>query len=237
MNDPISGKGPAREGGVAGASRYYKRDFWSEENLKFSQPWYRTWKCAQLIADLAQGRECTLLDIGCGPAALMHLLPSNIRYYGIDIAIHNPAQNLIELDILESPIKFGDKRFDLIIAQGVFEYMGEFQSQKLSEIAGLLTEHGRFVVTYTNFGHRKKYIYPAFSNVQPLDSFCQGLARYFRVDKYFPVSHNWKHGHPSRKLLKAANMHINLNIPIISPVLAVEYFFICSPRESSGSEA
>jgi len=57
------------------------------------------------------------------------------------------------------------------------------------------------------------------------------------VDRFFPVSHNWKHGHPSRKLVRAANMLVNVNIPFLSPVLAVEYYFICSPRESSGSEA
>ena len=30
--------------------------------------------------------------------------------------------------------------------------------------------------------------------------------------------------------MKAANMHINANVPFISRALAVEYFFICSPR-------
>jgi hypothetical protein len=32
-----------------------------------------------------------------------------------------------------------------------------------------------------------------------------------------------------RRLLRAINMHVNMNIPVISPKLAVEYFFICSP--------
>src|SRR5215831_8032246 len=113
MSDPISSKGTIPESGVADASRYYKREFWSKENLKFSHPWYRMEKCARLIDRLAQGRECTLLDVGCGPAALMQLLPSNVEYYGIDIAIQDPAPNLIEADILEAPIKFDDKRFDI----------------------------------------------------------------------------------------------------------------------------
>src|SRR6266851_8927041 len=138
MKDPASGKRVAPEDGTGHTARYYKREFWSEENLKFSQPWYRLEKSAQIINKVAQGRECALLDVGCGPATLMRLLPANIHYHGIDIAIHDPAPNLIEADFLETPIRFGDKRFDIIIAQGVFEYVGGFQSQKFAEIAQIL---------------------------------------------------------------------------------------------------
>ena len=230
MSDPASGKGLIPEGSVSERASRYKRDFWEEENLKFGEPWYRLEKSARIISRLAGGRECTLLDVGCGPAALMRLLPANIRYYGIDIAIHDPAPNLIEADLLESEIAFGGKHFDLITALGVFEYVGQAQSRKFSEIAKILNPDGRFVVTYTNFGHRKKRIYEAFSNVQPLDSFRQDLRRYFNVDKSFPASHNWKHSQPDRELVKAANMQVSFSIPFVSPALAVDYFFICSPR-------
>jgi SAM-dependent methyltransferase len=231
MSNPASGEGLTPEG-TGGTVQYHKRDFWSRENLKFSEPWYRLEKTARLISRLAGGRACALLDVGCGPAALARMLPPSIEYYGIDIAIHNPAPNLIESDILESPIAFNGRKFDLVVAQGVFEYVGEFQVQKFSEIAALLNPGGRFLTTYTNFGHRKRYIYPAFSKLQPLDRFHSDLSRYFDVDRSFPVSYNWKHGHPSRKLLRAANMPLNMNIPVIGPTLAVEYYFICSTRAS-----
>ena len=238
MNDHrASGEGIVSEDDAGDTVQYYKKDFWSQENLKFGRPWYRLEKLVRVINKVAQGRECTLLDVGCGPTALMRHLPPNVEYYGIDIAIHEPAPNLIEADLLESPIRFGDKKFDIVIAQGVFEYLGEFQSQKFSEIAQILNGHGKFIVTYTNFGHRKRFIYEPFSNIQSFDQFHGDLARHFTVDKYFPSSHNWKHGHPGRKLVKAANMFVNVNIPFISPKLAVEYFFICSPRESSTSSA
>jgi cyclopropane fatty-acyl-phospholipid synthase-like methyltransferase len=230
MSDPASGKGLVPEGDLSERASRLKRDFWEEENLKFGEPWYRLQKSARLISRLAGRRQCTLLDIGCGPATLMRLLPANVRYYGIDIAIHDPAPNLMEADLVESEIAFGEQRFDLITALGVFEYMGQAQSRKFSEIARILNPGGRFVVTYTNFGHRKKRIYEAFSNVQPLDSFRQDLRRYFTIDKSFPASHNWKHSQPSRELVKAANMQVSLNIPFVSPALAVDYFFICSPR-------
>jgi SAM-dependent methyltransferase len=226
MSNLISGSDMSHGDSV----RYYKRDFWRKENLKFSQPWYRLEKLTRLIGKLAQGRQCTLLDVGCGPATLMQVLPPNIEYYGIDIAIHRPAPNLLEADLLETEIRFGNKQFDVVVAQGVFEYFGDFQSQKLAEIARLLKDNGKFVVTYTNFDHRKRYVYPAISNVQPWREFRSDLAQHFHIDRFYPTSYNWKHGHPNRTILKKANMLVNANIPVLSPALAVEYIFICSPR-------
>jgi SAM-dependent methyltransferase len=228
MNDPAGGEGSVSEGNIG--DTLYKKDFWSKENLKYSRPHYRLEKAARIINRLAGGKNCTLLDVGCGPATLMSLLRPNIQYYGIDIAIHDPAQNLIEADILRTPIRFDDKRFDIVLAQGVFEYMGNFQAQKFTEIARLLNDSGVFIVSYVNFDHRGRHIYWPYSNVQPLNDFRQSLAQHFTIHRFFPTSHNWNHSEPNRQLLKAANMNININVPFISRVLAVEYFYICSAR-------
>jgi SAM-dependent methyltransferase len=206
----------------------YKKDFWSQENLKYNKPHHRLEKSARLINRLARGREYTLLDVGCGPAALMPLLRPNIQYHGIDIAIHAEAPNLVEADFLEAPIRFADKKFDIVVAQGVFEYMGDFQARKLAEISDLLIDDGTFVVSYVNFSHRNTNLYWPYSNVQEIDDFRQSLARYFTIQRSFPTSHNWQHVEPSRKLVRKANMHVNVNIPFVSRVLAVEYFFVCS---------
>ena len=218
--------GPARES----AADLYKHDFWIKENQKHVPAHYRLQKSARIINAIAGREERDLLDVGCGPATLMRLLGPNIHYYGIDIAIHDPAPNLIEDDILEKPIRFADKRFDIVTALGLFEYVGACQVQKFGEIAQLLSERGRFVLTYTNFGHRDKRIFEAFSNVQPFDDFRRSLARYFIIDRYFPTSYKWHGGQPTRPLLKAANMHVKANIPLVGPRLAVEYFIICSRR-------
>ena len=231
MNDPASRENMIPEGDIS--STLYKKDFWHEENLKYNRPHYRLEKSARIINKLARGKGCMLLDVACGPAALMPLLLPNIQYHGIDIAIHNPAPNLIEADLLETPIRFDDKRFDMVIAQGFFEYAGNFQAQKFAEIAELLNDDGLFIVSYVNFAHRDRRIYYPYSNVQAIDDFRQGLAHYFRIQRFFPTSHNWNHLEPTRRLVRAVNMHINVNIPVISRALAVEYFFICSPRYSS----
>ena len=212
----------------ADAVEYHKKSLWKTENANYSRPHYRLEKAARIANKISMGKECALLDVGCGPATLSRLLAPGIEYYGIDIAIQVPAPNLLEADLLENPIRFGDKRFDIVLAQGFFEYAGSFQSQKFTEIAQLLTENGKFILSYVNFGHRERDIYWLYNNVQPLDDFRKGLARHFKIHRFFPTSHNWKHSEPNRKIMKAANMHFNANIPFISPIFAVEYFFICS---------
>ena len=215
----------------ARAPQYYKRDFWGQENLKFSQPHFRLEKAARLIPRRARGGDCDRRDRGGGPAALAPLVSPNVHYYGIDIAIQEPAPNLLEADLLASPIRFGDRRFDLVLAQGVFEYLGDHQAQKFAEIAQLLRDqHSTFLVSYVNFGHRDREIYWPYSNIQAMGDFKAGLAEHFTIRRQFATSHNWHHHEPVKEPVRTLNMHLNLNVPAISPILAVEYFFLCSPR-------
>lgn len=231
MNNPAGGKDTASEGV---GSTLYKKDFWSEENLKYAKPHYRMEKVSRLINKIAKGQPRTLLDVGCGPATLRSLLAPGIQYHGIDIAIQDPAPNLVEADLIKQPISFGDKRFDIVIAQGFFEYVGKFQSQKFAEIAKLLAADGVFIATYVNFDHRNKDVYWPYSNVQPFREFRKDVAEHFKIKRCYPTSYHWNHWEPSRRFIKGANMRINFNIPVIAPVLGVEYILICSARESAG---
>jgi len=76
MNDS---KGAVPGDGAGNTVRYYKKEFWTNENLNYSRPHPRMEKAARIINTLAQGKERTLLDVGCGPAALMRLLPSEYK--------------------------------------------------------------------------------------------------------------------------------------------------------------
>jgi SAM-dependent methyltransferase len=222
-------RGGGKRNLIGGDVRYYKKEFWSTENLKYETPHFRMRKVARVISRLTADRKCDLLDVGCGPGALQHLMPSNVHYYGIDISIPAPADNLLEADILQSPIDFRGMKFDLVVAQGVFEYVGAYQSQKFAEIAGLLERDGKFVLTYQNFDHRQREIYWPYSNVQRPAAFRADLSRFFKIDRWFPVSHNWNHSQPNRPLVKASQAHINVSIPVVSPILAVDYLYVCSP--------
>jgi SAM-dependent methyltransferase len=222
--------GAAEATGRGRVAESYKRDFWATENRKHAEPHFRLQKTARLVDRIASGRTCDLLDVGCGPATLSLLLDTRIRYFGIDLAIHDPAPNLLEADILQAPIAFDGRTFDLVVAQGLFEYVGDLQDAKLAEIAQLLRPGGTFVVTYTNFGHRRPSSFEAFSNVQPFDAFLDGVRRHFTVTRFFPTAYNWSGGQPRRGLVKAVNMHVDRNLPVVGRRLAVEYFVVCSAR-------
>lgn len=207
---------------------YYKREFWATENLRYVRPHFRLAKAARIVNQLSQGKHCNLLDVGCGPATLAGLLDKNIEYYGIDIAIHRPAPNLRQSDFLAEPIHFDKKRFDIIVAQGVFEYVGRFQAEKLAEIRQLLKPRGYFLVSYVNFDHLHRRIYEPYSNVQSFREFRASLEREFKIKRCLPTSYHWYHREPNREWLKAIQMRVNITIPVLSRLFTVEYFFVCS---------
>ena len=209
-------------------NEFHNQYWWQQEDLKYIQPHYRLVKCARIVNSLAGGRECDLLDVGCGPAILSQLLEKNIHYYGIDIAIHDPSPNLIEIDLTRNEIDFQNKSFDLIVAQGFFEYIGKLQNKKFSEIKRNLKVNGKFITTYMNFSHLHRLLYPPYNNVMPLNNFIKDLSSVFRIERFFPSSHNWIGTEPRRAWLKKIQMPLYIKIPFISPLLGVEYFFICS---------
>jgi hypothetical protein len=189
----------------------YKKDFWRTENLRYSAVHPRMLKVARVANSLARGRDCTLLDVGCGPATLASLLLPNVQYYGIDIG-------------------FGGKRFDIVVAQGFFEYVREFQSQKLSEIAGILGDGGTFITSYVNFDHRQPHIYQPYSNVQPFGQFRASVEEHFAVQRVLPTSYNWWHRDSNPRIFRAFGLHTDLNIPVVGRSFAVQYILVCGSR-------
>jgi SAM-dependent methyltransferase len=210
---------------------YYNRDFWSKENLKYVEPHFRLEKASHLVNGIARGGTCDLLDVGCGPATLRRLLDKNITYYGIDIAIHDRVPYLIQTDFLQNSVAFEDKRFDIVVAQGVFEYAGALQAKKFAEIRDVLTKKGKFLLSYVNFDHLNIERYHVYNNMQPFDDFQQSLSQFFTIERIIPTSHHWHHREPNRRIMKTLQMKMNVNIPILSRMFAIEYFFICSPRK------
>jgi len=213
---------------------YWNREHWIASTDFYKRPYLRLEKCASIVNRPAGTGEIDLLDIGCGPATLAGHLNANIRYHGIDIAIHEPAANLIEMDVTQERIRFRNKRFDLIVAAGLFEYLGTFQRRKLREIHHLLKENGRFVVTFTNFAHVHPPLQePIYNNTISIRAFLDDLQVFFSVERYFPSSHNWVRREPRRRWLRWMNMSFSANIPFVSHMLACNYFFICSHKRPS----
>ena len=205
------------------------REFWLKENLLYAQPNYRLRRCARLVNERARGRQCDLLDVGCGPAALRPLLPPAIAYHGVDIAIHEPAPYLLERDFVRNEISFGDRRFDFVVALGVFEYMGHHQARKFDEIRSILAPGGTFVMSYINFRHYRRAIFPAYNNIQSIGELTASLRTAFRLERCFPVSHHWRHRQPGTYASRV-QLPLGTAVPGVSSWLAVEYFCVCSAR-------
>jgi hypothetical protein len=100
---------------VPNGVRYYKRDFWSRENLNYAQPHFRLEKAARIVNRMAGGKS-----------------------------------------------------------------------------RDLLVDGGMFLASYVNF-----------------------------------------HSEPSRAVLRTVQMPLRLNVPLVSRMLAVEYFFICSSKKGA----
>jgi len=209
------------------------RDYWIVENTLYVEPSFRLKKCAQTVNRLAAGRGCTLLDVGCGPAALGPLLQANVQYHGIDIAIHQNVPYLRERDIAQTTIQWDEKRFDFVVALGFFEYMGHQQRIKLEEIDRILNDDGKFMMSYINFGHVRRKVWPNYNNVQSRSEMKKSLEEVFTVEKVFPASHNWRQKQPGKRSLPGLQMRINFDIPVLSAMWAVEYFFLCSKKARS----
>jgi SAM-dependent methyltransferase len=183
-----------------------------------------------MLNELANGRESSLLDLGCGPGALRSLLSPNIKYHGIDIALQEPASFMRELDFAQNPISFDGQRFDFIVALGLLEYMGTLQHGKFEEISDVLNPDGKFIMSYVNFGHLRRKIWPNYNNVQSIEEMAKSLNKVFNIERCFPASHHWRPKQPGRYALRKIQMHINFSIPLLSPWLALEYFFVCSHK-------
>ena len=171
MDNPAEAQPTRSDDGTRDDAREgYRKGFWSKENLKLISHTSGS-KAARIVNDITRGRDPNLSMFGC-KATLMRLLDKNVHYYGIDITIHNPAPNLLlETDFLETPISFGD-RLEIILAQGVFEYLSGLQDQKLQRSAShFLAVMVNSSCSYWNFGHRNKHVYEAFRDLSLLTIF------------------------------------------------------------------
>lgn len=211
-------------------ANFRDRDYWIVENAQYAEPSFRLKKCAALINKVAGTRPCSVLDVGCGPGALRPLLSTNVKYYGIDLAIHNPAPFFRETDIAHEKICFDNMHFDFVTAMGFFEYMGDQQETKLQEIRDILTPDGTFIMSYINFGHFRRKIWPNYNNVRSITEMKRCLNEVFQVNRCFPASHHWRQKQPGKYSLSSLQMRINSQIPILSRQFAVEYFFMCSRK-------
>lgn len=130
-----------------------------------SRPWlYRLFQQAvgangmrkRLIQDYVQGASIdSLLELGCGTADLLALLPREIKYTGIDASsayIHFATNRFgtkgeFLTGTFGEGVELSDSRkFDLVLAVGVLHHLDDYAASELMNLSkNVLTPGGRFI--------------------------------------------------------------------------------------------
>ena len=131
--------------------------YWNERSPDFHVVHARLRLIGELVAPLAGVR--TVLDVGCASGALRSVLPPTVEYFGIDlarsvIAAHGDPSHFEVADLDGAPNPFGERRFDLLVCSGVFEYVND-RAGFMRMLARKAAPGGWLVLSFTNHQHRK----------------------------------------------------------------------------------
>jgi len=131
--------------------------YWNSRSPEFDGIHPRLQLIGELVASIPG--IATMLDVGCGPAAVRRVIPSTIEYFGVDIASdviaaqHDPEHfEVIDLD--GDARCFGERRFDLILCSGVFEYIQRTQPF-MQFLRRKSAPDGHLIFSFTNHQHHK----------------------------------------------------------------------------------
>jgi len=105
------------------------------------------------VPALPQGAR--VLDIGCGTADILEVIPQHARYYGFDrnerYIVHarnrfRGRQAIFVCDDFSGATQAGGERFDLILALGLLHHLDDKEVSALMEIAkSALTDNGAMI--------------------------------------------------------------------------------------------
>lgn len=133
----------------------YFRDNWRAEGNDYSLETRRRLegRNPELIKDVFQPRR--VLDLGCGPGALMHLLAEiGVQVDGIDFAESSRA---LASDLVKAQIVIGttyepmkpDNSYDLVVCREVLEHLTVFQVRRT--VQNMVRMTSRFIYCTTRF--------------------------------------------------------------------------------------
>lgn len=137
----------------SGAHQYH----WNTDNY-YRRPHVRLRVIASLIKSLAAGgRARSVLDVGCGQAALANLLGEHFEYYGCDgyregFELKTKRAECVNWVYSESApqLPFEAKQFDFIVCSGFLEYL-QRRSEFLALASRRLTSGGVLLTSLINF--------------------------------------------------------------------------------------
>ena len=129
---------------------------WSLRARAFDRIHPRLKLIANLVNDLPEPNQ-TLLDVGCGPAALRRAIGSNIEYFGVGIVSgiigeHDDPAHFAICDLNHDLECFGNKKFDIVVCSGIFEYIHD-PDRFMRFLSLKMSEHGHLIISYENRQH------------------------------------------------------------------------------------
>jgi SAM-dependent methyltransferase len=133
----------------------YFRDSWRAEGNDYSLETRRRLegRNPELIRDVFRPRK--VLDLGCGPGALMHLLAElGVDVDGVDFSPSSPqlaselVRDRIAIGTTDAPLK-PDNSYDLVICREVMEHLTVFQIRRT--VQNIVRTTSRYVYCTTRF--------------------------------------------------------------------------------------
>jgi SAM-dependent methyltransferase len=143
------------------ARRTVHQTYWNARTRDFTQPHARLQLIRRLIDGLPRGVR-TILDVGCGGAALKDLLPGTLEYFGVDIAnsVINAQRDPEHFQVVDLECVhqfFGGRTFDLVVCSGICEYISNW-NRFMRLLRRSCPVGGFLILTFTNHEHYSESI-------------------------------------------------------------------------------
>lgn len=102
---------------------------------------------------LLRNTSCKLLDVGCGTAKILEILPDSVDYTGIDLSEEYIQSAKAQYGdrgkfFCESvdALQAGEEKYDVILAEGLLHHLDDDSVSHLAQVSSrLISEQGRFI--------------------------------------------------------------------------------------------
>ena len=175
------------------------------------------WECYTLMMGmLPMEDDLDVLDVGCGPGFIGWTLSlEGSRVVGIDLsqkmidfANEHYASKNAKFQVADVECFTTNKRFDVVIAKGVFEYLSD-DMKALKNIYNVLTRHGFLIAEFRNAGF--KHGDPNYVDPYPMKRRAHSVSEVVSETKrvgFRVVDTVYYHYHKGLKLPEAASAFV-----------------------------
>lgn len=211
-------------------SRQSLERYWNSNTLRFNLVHQRLIIIRSLI-DCIPRPLTQLLDVGCGLGTMKQLLPETVEYFGIDIAsdvikLKNDPAHFEVVDLNGLPQCFGERKFELAICSGIFEYI-QYPKTFLRFLSDKIINGGYLIITYNNrqhyqtifdsiLGRPPQYTHPQFNFILISETIGLMSEMGFRIIRQMAITRKFR-----KPYLFSRSIHFPFN------AFNRQYIFLC----------